>query len=333
MARFNIDTFDPIYPEGNDKKGEIQLIQIREAAAVDETWSKVTRLDLLDCFRSTSDPDLRTTPVGRQTMMRQVISSDANILWAGPIGNNSFLALGALTTANVGFFEFVRINVQEYEDLLNQYIAAIPETASVRITKVHIINSHIQYAEKGNDHMFFHTYDCIFYGQQSPNPYEPPIPPVPPPPPCEQYLNYGLTLNYPPPATRGTASVVGGNIGELILLPKGGGGGTQACAALWKIADPVDIFYQTPGNSFALKWEYSPLIAGTTINVTIKWQGVTITTIQMNSTGQTIYVPITVLQATNFSFRFEFSNQSPLAGENTVTTRFSLWTDTCVIPT
>lgn len=331
MAKFLPNTFNPIYPESNDKRGEIQLLNIREPEEVGENWTEEMRLDLLPVFKDSTDANIRSTPVGRQTMFRTVFTDENDIFWVQNYGDPSFLNTGGVVSANLGFFDFVSYNVRKYEDFLNGFFSDNGILTSILITKIHVIGSNIQFIQHtGNTAIFLHTYDVIFYGQESPNPY---IPPAPPAPPCEQLNNYAITLNYAPTPSRGTAAVVGGNIMEVTLLPKGGGGGVQACAALFKISDPVDSFYLNIGQQFALKIEYNALISGTIIPVTILWQGITITTVNLNDTGATVYVPLSVQQASNFSFRYNFGNQAPLAGENNPTIRFSLWTDTCLIPT
>lgn len=332
MAKFNINTFNPIYPESNDKKGEIQLLKIRDARPVGEDWSDEMRLDFLPCFANSTDDNLRTTPVGRQVMFRQVYSGNPLLFWADVIGDASFLGLGGDTNANLGFFDFVLYNVQKYEALLNDYLSNAGFNASIQISKIHVINSNVQLitdpnGDRGN--IYFQTYDVIFYGQQSPNPYIAPY--IPPAPVCETLPDYTLGVQFQMTASKGHISVdpAETNVGLIELFAKGGGAGTQAVIGQFRVNTPIPAYFVN-GYNYIIEVNYTPLLAGTTIDFTLEVQGVLIpATYTLNDTGNAIYIPCTYTSG-NFTIRWSFKKQNPTAGENNPQISFALRTTACI---
>lgn len=340
MAKFNINTFNPIYPESNDKKGEIQLLVIREPEQVGENYTEEMRLDLLPCFSRSTDTNLRTTPVGRQTMFRTVFTDENDILWVQNYGDPSFLNTGGVVSANLGFFDFVSYNVRKYEDFLNGFFSDNGILTSILITKIHVIGSNIQFIQHtGNSAIFLHTYDVIFYGQESPNPYDQPEPA----PECIPY-NYVQSVIYNQNPLKVTPTV--GLAGEMYatLLSADPSKGTQAVVWQYRGFSSGNPFIA--GETYALRVNADPTPAGTTITLTLFMgsfasspYGITIVLTDAGITDQYFSIvcnPDTPPTGTNTSsLRVNAAAQTPqtpTSGSNfNVNIEFQFYTNTCLL--
>ena len=335
MARFNINTFSPVYPETNDKRGEIQLLRIIDAYPVDETYTEEMRLDLLPIFANSTNSILKTFPVGRQTMYRIIETTNHFLPWSN--GETTFLNIdgGASNDSEPRFLNFINDNVTGYQNYINSVITNELGAGSIQITKVHVIGSSIQFMTRTNsEHTFLHTYDCIFYGQETPNP-NPPVPPVPPPPPCEPLADYALGKQYPinpnPNFTFSTENA--GKTAVWTLIAKGGGSGTQAVTVVGNM--PLRPAYlQTLGFTYTMKVETPALVSGSTINVVFKVQDTQVFNFQVSDVAKTLYFPVQILSG-SWNNRIEFARQLPTSGlpsTPNVEIKVSLSTDTCVTP-
>jgi hypothetical protein len=345
MAKFNINTFDPIYPEGNDKKGEIQLRVISDTKTVGEYWTEEMRLDFLPVFSNRNlDSTLYTNPVGRQTMYRIVKHDNFNLPWASsdPDIESSFLyPINPPTSQTVNWELFVIENTQKYNDFLNWYISNnLGLLDQLEITKVHIINSNIQYFERAGEHMFFQTYDVVFYGQQSPNPA---IPPTPPPPPCDPYTNTMKVLsNATPDAVTPTVGLTGEMYATLLTNIDF----DPLKTASWAY-DVLNLSTNpfTPGQTYALKVNADPMPTGCTVNLSIRMgspSGAPVLNITLTDAGiVNQFFPITCNPSSAGLHKGRITINStdqtppaPTVGRNTnVALGFQLYTDTCLIPT
>jgi hypothetical protein len=135
MARFNINTFSPVYPETNNKRGEVQLLRITEPYPVDETYTEEMRLDLLPIFANSTNTILKTFPVGRQMMYRIIMTTDHFLPWS--LGETTFLNIygGASNDSNPRFLSFISDNVTGYENFINGVINAELGAGSIRNNK------------------------------------------------------------------------------------------------------------------------------------------------------------------------------------------------------
>lgn len=344
MAKFNINTFDPIYPEGNDKKGEIQLRQIKRSFDVDQNWTEEMRLDFLPVFSINTDVTLHTNPVGRQTMYRMVKHDNWNLPWItdDPANISSFLyPLGPNSSQYLPWELFVLDNTQNYESFLNYYIQNdVGLTDSIRITKVHVIGSNIQYFERAGEHLFFQTYDVIFYGQQSPNPA---IPPEPEPIPCEPYTN---TMKIYSNATPDAVTPTVGLTGEMYatLLTNIDFDPLKAASWAYDVLNASTSPFNA-GQTYALKVNADPMPQGCTVNLSIRMgtpSGAPVLNITLTDAGITNqFFPITCNPASfgNHKGRITINSTdqtpaAPVIGRNTnIALGFQIYTDTCLIPT
>lgn len=327
MANFKENTFSPVYPESNDKRGEVQIVKIQGAPEVGQNYTETMRLDYLPVFSNPDNGSISQMAPGRQTMYRSVRAVDWNLPWAvnTPDLVESFILPGGVNVAeNLSFQDFISENTRAYQDTLNYMLnAAGLSTISVMINEVHVIGSNITMNQKGNEHVFFQTYDCIFYGQQTPNPF------VAPTPTCEILPDYEFRVAYPiSDPTKGLASVDPGakNFAQIELFPKGGGTGVNfstACVFGFDILPDVNI-----GSYYCIKVEYTALLAGTTLPLTIKPQYQNIGTVTLNDTGNAVYL-IAQRLAGALTIRVETAAQTPSAGENSPIITLSLYTPEC----
>jgi hypothetical protein len=185
------------------------------------------------------------------------------------------------------------------------------------------------------EHTFLHTYDCIFYGQETPNP-NPPTPPVPPPPPCEELTGlYILGKQYPTgvsnPKVAWTPLAGGG--WEWTLIAKGGGSGTQYIIVQnnGTVTDPPFAV----GYSYFIQIETDAIpVTGSTIKIDAQIQGTQLFTFYITDTAQTLYFPLIKL-STAFSLRFTCNQQLPTSGLSStpnISFRIKLYNGTCVNP-
>jgi hypothetical protein len=345
MAKFNINTFDPIYPEGNDKKGEIQLRDITPQSPVGENWTDEMRLDFLPVFSNILlDGTLFSNPVGRQTMYRMVKHDNWNLPWASsqPDTESSFLYPNNPPSEQVLNWElFCLDNTQKYNDFLNWYLSnVLGYSEQIKITKIHVINSNIQYFERAGEHMFFQTYDVVFYGQQNPNPA---IPPTPPAPPCDPYLNpISVRSNQDPTRVTPTVNLTGQMNATLLSDQQQF---APLLAVQWQYGIINITSFPTVGATYALKVNADPMPAGTTVDLQIRFGTVAtapVLNITLTDAGITDqYFPLTNNPNGFGNHRgyitINSSNQTPIAptsGRNhDVSMSFQLYTDTCLIPT
>lgn len=343
MAKFNINTFDAIYPEGNDKKGEIQLRQIEISKKVSENWTDEMRLDFLPIFNDLNQPRLSTNPVGRQSMYRIVKHDDFYLPWASdnPDSESSFLWPINQTSQTETWDQFILLNTLKYQDFLNWLITYEYGFGghSIVITKVHVINSNIQYFERAGEHIFFQTYDVVFYGQQSPNPA---IPAPEPPLPCDPYLN-PIAVRYNNDPTHVTPSVnLTGQMNATLLSDQQQFG--PLLAAQWQYGVINVTSFPVIGATYALRVNADPMPAGTSVDLQIRFGTyATAPVLNITLTDQGIvnqFFPLTNNPNGFGNHRgyitINSSNQTPIAptsGRNTnVSMSFQLYTDTCLIP-
>lgn len=308
MARFNINTFSPVYPESNDKRGEVQIVKIAQPDEVGENYTQLLRLDYLPVFK---DLDLKIAP-GRQTMYRTVKSNDPFLPWAtrDPGNTNSFIITlgGGTGSDNISFVDFINENTKAYQASLNYLINDINPDITISICEVHVIANNIMFSERGAEHIFFQTYDCIFYGQQTPNPY---IEPAPPAPECEVLPNYAFVKGFSIQTGKGINYVDPSNnqIAVVELYPKGGGIGVNfstACTFNFSVEPDLNV-----GDYYAIKVDYTALPTGVTLPVTFKPNYITAGTAVLNDTGDSIYILAQKTLVGPINFRIETAAQSP----------------------
>jgi hypothetical protein len=340
MPLFNQNTFNPLYPESNDKKGEVQILRIVDPFPVDETYTQEMRLDQLPIFCNSTNAILKTFPVGRQTMYRTVMTTDHMLPWS--LGETTFLNIdgGASNDSNPRFLSFISDNVTGYQNFINSVITAELGGGSIQITKVHVIGSNIQMMTRTNsEHTFLHTYDVIFYGQETPNPNPPapPTPPLPPQPPCEQLAgDYTMSKQFPQGTTFTNFAFStddGGKRAVWTLLAKGGGSGTQTQTVVGNMLG-IPAYLQVIGFTYTFKVETPALVAGSTINVVVKVQDVQVFNFQVSDVAKILYFPVQVLSG-SWKYRVEFARQLPTSGlpdTPDVPIKISLSTDTCATP-
>lgn len=329
MARFNPNTFNPIYPESNDKKGEIQLIIRDEAFVVDDQYTEVMRLDLLPVAIEQSSP-LHQIGIGRQTMYRTVRSSSLLIPWVvGDLTTESFLNP---ITESIGWQTFIRTYTGDYQDFLNAILIDEGYSEQIRITRVHLIGSNIQFSDKGSDHVFFQTYDCVFYGQQSPNPF---IAPPAPEPTCEAIPDYEFRVAYDiADPTKGNAFVDAGStdVAQVELFPKGGGTGinfSTACVFGYTVGNEPAI---PVGDYYTIRVQSAPLLAGTTLTVSIQPLNQPEQFVTLTDSATDVYLLFQMALGAK-TIRVETAAQSPTAGENEPIFTLSLYTAECFVNT
>jgi hypothetical protein len=329
MARFNINTFNPIYPESNDKKGEIQLIIRDEELLVDDQYTEVMRLDLLPVVIEQSSV-LHQTGIGRQTMYRTVRSTNLLLPWVvGDLTTESFLNP---TTESIDWQNFIRTYTADYQDFLNAILTDEGYAEQIRITRVHVIDSNIQFMEKGTDHIFFQTYDCIFYGQQSPNPFI--APPVPEPE-CEAIPDYEFRVAYDiADPTKGNAFVDAGStdVAQVELFPKGGGTGinfSTACVFGYTVGNEPAI---PVGDYYTIRVQSAPLLAGTTLTISIQPLNQPEQFVTLTDSATDVYLLFQMALGAK-TIRVETAPQSPTAGENEPVFTLSLYTAECFVNT
>jgi hypothetical protein len=330
MARFNPNTFNPIYPESNDKKGEIQLIVIKEPNEVDEIFTEVMRLDFLPAIKNCT---LQYTGVGRQTMYRSVKYTNYDLPWcADDLATDSFLS--GIIPQTQDWISVIRNNTTAYQNYLNAIITDEGFSENLEITHVHVIDSNIQYFERAAEHIFFQTYDVIFYGQQSPNPF---IAPAPPEPECEAIPDYEFRVAYDiADPTKGNAFIDGGltNLAQVELFPKGGGTGinfSTACVFGYTVGNEPAI---PVGDYYTIRLQANPLLAGTTLTVSIQPlnQPEQFVTLTDSPLGTDVYLLFQMASGAK-TIRVETAPQSPTAGENEPLFTLSLYTAECFVNT
>jgi hypothetical protein len=333
MARFNINTFSPVYPATDDKRGEIQIVNIKAAQEVGENYGEEMRIDYLPVIQNIGNP----MAAGVQTMYRTVKSDSDLLQWADPNFNavdNFLLPLAGHSTETRPFIDWIQNNASYYESIINYMLSTLSITDTIYITKVHVIDTNIMFSESIDGHVYFQTAKCIFYGQQSPNP-NPPTPPVPPPPPCEPLADYALNKQFPinpsPKVTFSTEDTE--KTAVWTLIAKGTGSGTEAVTVVGNM--PLRPAYlQTLGYTYTMKVETPALVAGSTINVVFKVQDTQVFNFQVSDVAKTLYFPVQIL-AGSWNNRIEFSRQLPISGlpsTPNVDIKISLSTDTCAIP-
>lgn len=331
MALFNQNTFNPIYPESNDKRGEIQILNIITPNPVDDQYTEEMRLDLLPIFSRATNTILKTFPVGRQVMYRIIQTTNHMLPWS--FGEQNFLNIngGPNDDSDPRFESFISDNVTGYQNYINSVITGEIGAGSIQITKVHVIGHNIQFQNRSNtEHTFLHTYDCIFYGQETPNP-NPPKPPVPPPPPCEQVTGYVLNKQYTPAASKAIGAQLTGGGYEWTLIAKGGGSGTQY--VILQINGTFPPVFVT-GYSYFLQIETDAIpVAGSTIAISGSIQSQNIN-FQISDTANTLYFPL-VWGTGNWNFRAVVNAQIPTSGLSStpnISFRIKIYNGTCGNP-
>lgn len=334
MASFNINTFSPVYPQSDDKRGEVQIIKIGTPNLVDDVWTPQMRLDYLPVFQNQESGVLSLLPVGRQTMYRNVVIDTELLPWStqDPSTADSFLLLSTGTGGfeTESFLNFIENNVKGYQATLNYWLAQQGNTESIIITEVHVISSNIQFGESITNHSYFQTYDCIFYGQQSPNPA---IPAPTPPPACDTYSGYIFSVNRTISPLAGLMSVEPSaqTIASVELYSIDGGGTARVNSpGEFKIyPTPATLGLLNAGDYYTIKVSYTPLATGTTIEMRLIVQGIVLGTYILNDTGTAFYVPVQYQNILNYSLEFTFAKSQPTATPNNPTITFELATSGC----
>lgn len=335
MALFNQNTFNPIYPESNDKRGEIQILNIITPNPVDDQYTQEMRLDLLPIFSRATNTILKTFPVGRQVMYRIIQTTNHMLPWS--TGEQNFLNIdgGAGDDSEPRLALFISENVTGYQNYINALITAEIGAGSIQITKVHVIGSNIQFQNRSNtEHTFLHTYDCIFYGQETPNP-NPPIPPTPPAPPCEQMTGYTIGKQYPstPTSPKVSWTALTGGGWEWTLTAKGGGSGTQYVIVQNNGTFDPSVF--VVGYSYFLQIETDAIpVAGSTIAISGLVQNAINFNFVITDTANTLYIPLTMLSGSWYC-RLTCNAQLPtsgLASTPNISFRLRIFNGTCANP-
>lgn len=177
----------------------------------------------------------------------------------------------------------------------------------------------------GSELYAYRGYEIVVYGQYSPNPAAPA-----PAAPCEILSPYQFNVAYNySPSWKGNASVDPGatNYAVAELFPKGGGTGVNfnaVCVFGYPVAPPVAV-----GEFYAIKVEYTPLLAGTVIPIKLRPQYIDLGTQYLNDTGAPFYV-LAQRAGGTFNLRVETFAQIPSAGENNPIITLSIHNASCV---
>jgi hypothetical protein len=295
-----------VFPGSDDSRGTTTRINISEVKPVDETTSPEMRPDE---YEGVIAYDMKYNNFTRQPI---------SICSIVPV--NGIKTLNAQFTQAQYFDEFLE-GVGVVETRINARLSDICTSLGVAtvvftITRVDVLNSNWNTSGLHNQngtHTVFVTlnYDCIFYGQFTPNPF---VEPAPAPVPCSCFTNiFTTSANFPSTNNNGTLTSNLFNMGT----PTAQNGSlyvrAQGRAALGATATAITADFLTPNNFYTLKYDISSnltpiLTPGTNMEMEVKVNNVVVQNFVLDTNAKSGYInfvaplgwasPYTVIQVT-----------------------------------
>jgi hypothetical protein len=277
-----------VFPGSDDSRGTTTRINISEPGLVNETRSPEMRPDEYE--------GVIANEMKYNNFTRQAISICSII----PV--NGVKTLNSQFTEGQYFDQFLE-GVGEVEEKINDRLSTIctslgVDTVTFTVTRVDVLNSNWNTSglhNQNNTHTVFVTlnYDCIFYGQFSPNPF---IEPAPEPEPCLCFTpSFTTTKNFGNSNNFGTLLSNTFNINGTQTTQNGSLYVRAQAAAPDVYAQATAANILTPNVFYTLKYDISanlqPIVTpGSFMQITVKVNSTIVGIFDLNTIAKSGYM-------------------------------------------